>query len=42
VSGWPTAYVLDARGVIRYRDVFDKELDRAVDTLVKEIEHPRK
>ena len=37
VKGWPTIYVLDAKGVIRYRDVRDKELDKAIDTLLKEV-----
>ena len=37
VKGWPTIYVLDAKGVIRYRDLRDKELDEAVDTLLKEL-----
>jgi RNA polymerase sigma factor (sigma-70 family) len=36
VSTWPTVYVLDPNGVIRYRDVFGKELDEAVETLLKE------
>jgi thiol-disulfide isomerase/thioredoxin len=36
VSAWPTVYVLDARGVIRYRDVSGKALDEAVDVLLKE------
>lgn len=34
----PTIYVLDAKGVIRYKGVRDKELDTAVDMLLKEIE----
>jgi peroxiredoxin len=38
VSGWPTIYVLDHKGVIRYRDVREKEMDKAVDKLLKEIE----
>ena len=38
VTGWPTIYVLDASGVIRYRDVRDKEMDDAVDKLLAEIE----
>ena len=38
VSGWPTTYVLDAKGVIRYKNVREKELDKAVDTLLKEME----
>jgi len=37
VSGWPTIYVLDAKGMIRYRDVRDEEMDKAVDELLKEM-----
>jgi hypothetical protein len=40
VHAWPTIYVLDAKGVIRYRDVREEPLDRAVDALLKEIEAP--
>jgi hypothetical protein len=38
VHGWPTIYVLDGNGVIRYRDVREKELDEAVDRLLEELE----
>ena len=38
VKGWPTIYVLDHKGVIRYREVRGKRMDEAVDTLLKEIE----
>jgi peroxiredoxin len=38
VSGWPTIYVLDAKGVIRYKGVRGKQMDDAVDKLLKEIE----
>ena len=38
VNQWPTVYVLDAKGVIRYFDVRGKDLDRAVDTLLAEME----
>jgi thiol-disulfide isomerase/thioredoxin len=38
VWSYPTIYVLDAKGVIRYKDVRGKLLDQAVDTLLKEIE----
>jgi Thioredoxin-like len=38
VSHWPTLYVLDHKGVIRYIDVRDKELEEAVDQLVAEAE----
>jgi hypothetical protein len=36
VSSWPTVYVLDAHGVIRYKNVRGKELDKAVDALLTE------
>jgi peroxiredoxin len=38
VHGWPTIYVLDAKGVIRYRDLRDKPLEEAVEKLLKEME----
>jgi peroxiredoxin len=38
VARWPTVYVLDAEGVIRYVDVQGENLDRAVDTLLAEME----
>lgn len=37
VQGWPTIYVLDAKGVIRFRDVRDEAMDQAVDQLLAEI-----
>ena len=37
VNGWPTIYVIDAQGVIRFRDVRDKQMDAAVDSLLKEM-----
>jgi hypothetical protein len=37
VHGWPTVYVLDHKGVIRFRDVHDQHLDHAVDELLAEI-----
>ncbi len=37
VSGWPTIYVMDAKGVIRYKGVRGKAMDEAVDTLLAEI-----
>ncbi len=36
VTQRPAIYVLDARGVIRYKDVKGEELDRAVDALLAE------
>jgi peroxiredoxin len=38
VSGWPTTYVLDAKGVIRYKNVREKAMDKAVDELLEELE----
>jgi hypothetical protein len=38
VQGYPTIYVLDHHGVIRYREVRDREMDRAVGELLKEAE----
>jgi thiol-disulfide isomerase/thioredoxin len=38
VEYFPTIYVLDAKGVIRYKDVRGEEMDKAVDTLLKEME----
>lgn len=36
VDGWPTIFVLDTKGIIRYQDVRGKALDEAVDRLLKE------
>ena len=38
MSGWPTIYVLDEKGVIRYKNARGEEMDRAVDALLDEIE----
>ncbi|MBL8693331.1 MAG: hypothetical protein JNJ88_04465 [Planctomycetes bacterium] len=37
VSGWPTIYVLDAKGVIRYKNVREAAMDKAVDELLAEM-----
>jgi hypothetical protein len=39
-SCWPTVFVLDAKGVIRYHHVREKELDEAVDALLAEMKAP--
>lgn len=36
VRKWPTLYVLDREGTIRFRDVYDVELERAIETLLAE------
>ena len=38
VEGWPTIYILDAEGVIRYRNVRGDELDAAIESLLQEME----
>ena len=40
VSGFPSIFVLDGEGVIRFRDVRGDELDRAVDALLAAIPTP--
>src|SRR5262249_54997650 len=37
VRGWPTIYVLDHKGVIRYKGVRGEARANAVDTLLKEV-----
>lgn len=37
VRGWPTIYVLDAKGVIRAKNVRGQEMDKAVDGLLEEM-----
>jgi len=36
VQGWPTIYVLDHKGVIRFKNKREKDLDQAVDALLEE------
>jgi hypothetical protein len=37
VHGWPTIYVLDAKGVIRFKNKREEALDKAVDELLAEM-----
>jgi hypothetical protein len=37
VSAWPTVYVLDGEGRIRFKNPQPAELERALDTLIKEL-----
>ena len=40
IQGWPTLYVIDDRGVIRYKFLGggkEREIDQAIETLLKEI-----
>ena len=37
VEGWPTIYVLDHKGVIRFKNVRGEAMDKAVNQLLKEM-----
>src|SRR5262245_4024689 len=41
VTGWPTIYVLDAKGVIRAKNKRGESLDKAVDDLLAEMRKAR-
>ena len=38
VTGWPTIYVMDHKGVIRAKGVRGEAMDKAVDLLLSEME----
>ncbi|MAW78041.1 MAG: hypothetical protein CMJ95_11745 [Planctomycetes bacterium] len=38
VNGWPTIYVIDAKGTIRFKDVRGDELDSAIEMLLAEMQ----
>ena len=42
VGGFPTIFVLDHKGVVRFKDVRGKAMDAAVDTLLAELEAEKK
>jgi predicted GTPase len=42
VQGWPTIYILDHKGVIRFRDLRDEEMEKAVEKLLAEQEAEQK
>ncbi len=39
VTGWPTIYVMDHNGVIRYKNVRGEKMDEAVTALLAEMGH---
>jgi len=41
VTGWPTVYVLDAKGVIRYKNARGKKLDEAIEAMLSEMDQER-
>jgi len=36
INGWPTIFILDAEGKIRFRDLRDEAMEKAVNELLKE------
>ncbi len=40
ITGWPTNYLIDAKGVIRYKNIYNDRLDLAIETLMKEHGEP--
>ena len=37
IHGWPTIYILDSKGVIRYKNLRDKPMEDAVVKLLEEV-----
>ncbi len=37
VSGWPTIYILDDKGVIRFKNLRGEEMEKAVEKLLDEM-----
>ena len=37
VHGWPTTYVIDQDGVIRYRDLRDEDAEKAIEALLAKM-----
>ena len=42
VSGWPTIYILDHEGRIRFKDLRDEQMEQAVLELLAELEAGRR
>jgi peroxiredoxin len=42
VTGWPTTYVIDSRGVLRHRDLRDEAMEKAVLDLLAEAKAGRR
>ena len=37
VTAWPSIFVIDAKGIIRYKHVRGEDLDKAVNALLREV-----
>ncbi len=42
IKSWPTIFVIDAKGVIRYKNVREEKMDEAVDALLAELKSGQK
>ncbi len=40
IQRFPTIYVLDGQGLIRYKDVLGRDLEAGIDALLKELPQP--
>ena len=38
VQGWPSIWVIDHKGIVRFRNVRGHDMDKAVDQLLQEME----
>lgn len=38
IHSWPTTFVLDSKGIIRFKNVRDDQMEQAVESLLKEVE----
>ena len=39
VEGWPTVYLIDEKGVIRYKEILGADIDRGIESLMSEMGH---
>jgi len=39
VEGWPTVYLIDEKGIIRYKEVLGEDIDRGIEKLMAEMGH---
>lgn len=39
IESWPTTYLIDAKGIIRYKNIRGEELDEAIEKLMSEAGH---
>jgi thiol-disulfide isomerase/thioredoxin len=39
IEAWPTVYLIDQNGVIRFKEVLEKDIDRGIEKLLSEMGH---